>query len=190
MDNLHNYNLCKSIFGINNAKIISALIYGNFVFSQYQKENQDDVLIDIDSTSIIHAGFNTSIMYKNNINISEWNQETYLKRFLIDGDFSDNIDEIVLRDSNEIKKYILDKFRNACAHFRFKPVLDKNGNVVEGKIYIYDKYDESNETNFDFIIDIKDFVEITRQVEKGLLQKKNELPVVDEENRFKKRALF
>ena len=104
----------------------------------------------------------------------------YLKRFLID-------ENQQMRDSNEIKKYILDKFRNACTHFRFKPVLDKNGNVVEDKVYIYDKYDESNETNFDFIIDIKDFVEITRQVENGLLQKKDGLSVIDEENRFKKR---
>ncbi len=174
----YNYNLCKSIFGIGNSKLISVLIYGNSVFSQYQKEKHDDLLIDIDPITIIHAGFNTSLMYKNNIN--EWNQETYLTRFI------SNENEQP-RDNTEIKKYILDKFRNACAHFRFKPVLDNQGNIVEDKIYIYDKYDESNETNFDIILDIRDFVEITRQVEKGLLQKKDEDFIIDEENRFKKR---
>ena len=174
----YNYNLCKSIFGIGNSKLISVLIYGNSVFSQYQKEKHDDLLIDIDPITIIHAGFNTSLMYKNNIN--EWNQETYLTRFI------SNENEQP-RDNTEIKKYILDKFRNACAHFRFKQVLDNQGNIVEDKIYIYDKYDESNETNFDIILDIRDFVEITRQVEKGLLQKKDEDFIIDEENRFKKR---
>ena len=176
----YNSNISKSIFGIDNPKIIAALIYGNSVYSQYQKENQDDLLIDIDPITVIHAGFNTSMMYKDNINIIDWSQETYLSRFIVDGNQQP-------RDNIEMKKYILDKFRNACAHFRFKPVLDKNGNVVDDKIYIYDKYDESNETNFDFIIDIKDFVEITRQVEIGLLQKEDGLSVVDEENRFKKR---
>lgn len=174
----YNYNLCKSIFGIENSKLISALIYGNSVFSQYQKEEHDDLLIDIEPITIVHAGFNTSLMYKNNI--KQWNQETYLTRFISDENKQP-------RDNTEMKKYILDKFRNACVHFRFKPVLDNQGNIIEDKIYIYDKYDESNETNFDIILDIRDFVEITRQVEKGLLQKKDEKIIIDEENRFKKR---
>ena len=176
----YNYNLCKSIFGLDNPKLIATLIYGNSVFSQYQKQNQDDLLIDIDPITIIHAGFNTSMMYKNSINVSDWNQETYLARFI-------NDENQQPRDNIEMKRYILDKFRNAFAHFRFKPVIDNNGEIVTDKIHIYDKYDESNDTNFDIILDIKDFVEITRQVEKGLLQKKDEMFDINEENRFKKR---
>jgi hypothetical protein len=89
------------------------------------------------------------------------------------------------RSSEDLKKYLLDKLRNSLAHFRFKPVLDKEGNIVNDKIYIYDTYDESSNNNFDLIIDIKDFVELTREIELGLLKKNNENVI--EDNRFKVR---
>lgn len=181
LDNMcknYNYNLCMSLFGLDNPKIIVSLIYGNSVFSQYQKELDDNTLIDIDPMTIIHAGFNTTMYYKDNIKNESFNEESYLKQFMYD-------DNNQKRSSEDLKKYLLDKLRNSLAHFRFKPVLDKEGNIVNDKIYIYDTYDESSNNNFDLIIDIKDFIEITREIELGLLKKNNENVI--EDNRFKVR---
>ena len=174
----YNYNLCKSIFGLDNPKVIVSLIYGNSVYSQYQKEFDDYSLIDIDPITIIHAGFNTTMYYKDNIKNSNFDDEAYLKQFMYD-------ENNHMRTNEELKKYLLDKLRNSLAHFRFKPVLDKDDNIVNDKVYIYDSYDESSENNFDLILDIKDFVELTRQVELGLLKKQNEIAI--EDNRFKSR---
>ena len=80
----------------------------------------------------------------------------------------------------------MNKLRNSFAHFRFKQVKDKDGNIVSNKIYLYDKYEESSNNNFNIIIDLKDLVELTRQVEIGL-SKKSESIIADEENRFKSR---
>ena len=52
----YNENLCKSIFGVENPKIIGALLYANSVFSQYQKE--DLKALDVDFNTIIHNCFN------------------------------------------------------------------------------------------------------------------------------------
>lgn len=180
LDNMcknYNFNLCKSIFGLDNSKIISSLIYGNSVYSGYQKEYNDFEFIDIDPLIIMHAGFNTSAYYKSNVN-SKFDELAYIKQFIYD-------ENNHKRSYEEMKRFLLDKLRNSLAHFRFKPVLDKEDKIVDGMIYIYDSYDESDEHNFDLIIDIKDFVEITRQVELGLLKKKNES--FEEHNRFKTR---
>ena len=74
---------------------------------------------------------------------------------------------------------MLDKFRNSCAHFRFKPVKDKDGNIMENKIYLYDKYDDSTQNNFNIIVDIIDLVEIIRQIEINLSK-----TIQSEENKF------
>ena len=94
------------------------------------------------------------------------NRQTYLRQFLIDdnGNYM-NVDEI--------KKNILDKLRNSVCHFRFKPVKDSNGNLAEDKIYLYDKYDDSSNTNFNIILELKDLVDIARKIESSL-EKKNE----------------
>ena len=73
---------------------------------------------------------------------------------------------------DDIKKVILNKFRNACAHFRFKLVKDKEGNIVEDKIYIYDE-DNNGINNFNLIIDLNEFVKIVREVEIELERQKN-----------------
>ena len=81
----------------------------------------------------------------------------------------------------------MNKFRNSFAHFRFKQVKDEKGNIVPDKIYLYDKYEELDSNNFNIIIDLKDLVELTRQIEIGLSKKKG-LPIDDEsENKFKVR---
>ena len=61
--------------------------------------------------------------------------------------------------------------RNSICHFRFKPVKDEDGNVVEDKVYLYDKYDNSESNNFNLIIDINKLVDITNQIELSLENK-------------------
>lgn len=104
----YNYNLCKSIFGLDNPKIIMSLIYGNSVYSQYQKELDDNSLVDIDPMTIIHAGFNTTMYYKNNIKNNDFNEELYLKQFMYD-------ENNQKRSNEDLKKYVLDKLRNSLA---------------------------------------------------------------------------
>ena len=173
----YNENLCKSIFGIENPKIIGALLYANSVFSLYQKE--DLKMLDIDFDKIIHNCFNDTYKYRHNITSLTITQESYLSQFLLDGDEQ--------RDYQSIKSNIMNKFRNSFAHFRFKPVRDEKGNIVQDKIYLYDKYEETDTNNFNIIIDLKDLVELTRQIEIGL-SKKEEIPIDDEtENKFRMR---
>lgn len=172
----YNENLCKSIFGVENPKIIGTLLYANSVFSQYQKE--DLKILDIDFDKFIHNCFNDTYIYRKNITDISITQESYLGQFLLDNDEK--------RDYQNIKSNIMNKLRNSFAHFRFKQVKDKDGNIVSNKIYLYDKYEESSNNNFNLIIDLKDLVELTRQVEIGL-SKKSELIIADEENRFKSR---
>ena len=168
----YNINIIKSIFGINNPKIIATLIYCNSVLSKYQKENNDADQINIDPIAIVHSSFNDTYKYRHNISDTDINQETYLNQFIIDENGN-------IRDISEIKAYMLDKFRNSCAHFRFKPVKDKDGNIMENKIYLYDKYDDSTQNNFNIIVDIIDLVEIIRQIEINLSK-----TIQGEENKF------
>lgn len=173
----YNENLCKSIFGIENPKIIGTLLYANSVFSQYQKEDLKS--LDVNFDAVIHNCFNDTYKYRHNITDVAVTQESYLSQFLLDGDEQ--------RDYQSIKSNIMNKFRNSFAHFRFKQVKDEKGNIVPDKIYLYDKYEELDSNNFNIIIDLKDLVELTRQIEIGLSKKKG-LPIDDEsENKFKVR---
>lgn len=173
----YNENLCKSIFGVENPKIIGALLYANSVFSQYQKE--DLKALDVNFDAVIHNCFNDTYKYRHNISDIAVTQESYLSQFLLDGDEQ--------RDYQSIKSNIMNKFRNSFAHFRFKQVKDEKGNIVPDKIYLYDKYEELDSNNFNIIIDLKDLVELTRQIEIGLSKKKG-LPIDGEsENKFKMR---
>lgn len=174
----YNCNLNKSIFGVDNPKIISLIVYMNSVFSQYRKEYCDSNYVDIDPIKVIHTAFNDTYIYRNNINDININQETYLNQFIFKNNHSRNI--------NQIKNFILDKLRNSSVHFRFKQVKDQNGNIIPNKIYIYDKYDEETITNFNLIIDLKDLLEITRQIEIGLINKSlnDSEKIINESNRF------
>ena len=44
----YNLNVARSVFGINNPKLIATLVYCNSVFKDYQKSNNDFDLIDLD----------------------------------------------------------------------------------------------------------------------------------------------
>lgn len=173
----YNENLCKSIFGVENPKIIGVLLYANSVFSQYQKEDLES--LDIDFNAVIHNCFNDTYKFRYNITDIPITQESYLSQFLLDEDEH--------RDYQSIKSNIMNKFRNSFAHFRFKQVRDEKGNIVPDKIYLYDKYEEVNSNNFNIIIDLKDLVELTRQIEIGLSKKKGLSIDGESDNKFKTR---
>ena len=173
----YNENLCKSIFGVENPRIIGALLYANSVFSQYQKE--DLKYLDVNFDVVIHNCFNDTYKYRHNIADVAVTQESYLSQFLLDGDEQ--------RDYQSIKSNIMNKFRNSFAHFRFKQVKDEKGNIIPDKIYLYDKYEELDNNNFNIIIDLKDLVELTRQIEIGLSKKRGLCIDGESENKFKVR---
>ena len=175
----YNSNVAKSIFGIDNPKIIASLIYCNSVFRKYQKENGDCELVNLDCMKVIHSSFNDTYMYRNNIEDVTVDQTSYLNQFVLDSDGTK-------RNYDGLKSNILDKLRNSIVHFRFKPVKDNKGNIVEDKVYLYDRYDNSTDNNFNIIIDVKDLVEIARQVELDLSKSYEDFEVIaKEENRFR-----
>ena len=169
----YNLNVARSIFGINNPKLIATLVYCDSVLKRYQKENNDRDIVDFAPMNFIKIGYENTLKYKNNISDKEMSSQTYLDQFMIDYDGN-------YRKQINVKSNILDKLRNSICHFRFKPVKDSNGKIVEDKIYLYDKFENSDNTNFNMIIDIKDLVAIVRTIEMGLEIKNNE--VEDEKN--------
>ena len=157
----YNLNVARSIFGINNPKLIATLVYCDSVFKRYQKENNDRDIVDIAPMNFIKLGYENTLKYKNNISDKEMNPQTYLDQFMIDYDNN-------YRSQINVKGNILDKLRNSICHFRFKPVKDSSGKILEDKIYLYDKFENSDNTNFNMILDIKDLVAIVRKIEIGL----------------------
>lgn len=163
LDNMlqkYNSNLSKSIFGINNPKIIATLLYANEVLSNYNK-NISTTDMNIHPYSIILNTYMDNFNYRKNIeeNIGKsFASQDFIEQFKLtdENDFT--------RSNDEIRKTLLTKIRNASAHFRFKPVKDNNGQLLENKIYIYDE-DNKGINNFNLIIDLEELVNIIREVE-------------------------
>ena len=167
MYRIYNENVAKSIFGINNPKLIATMVYCDSILKNYQKENADYDLIDFTPFQLICSCYNDTMKYKNNITDLDMDRSMYLNQFVMD----ENGDE---RSIDSLKNNILNKMRNSICHFRFKPVKDEDGNVVEDKVYLYDKFDNSEENNFNLIIDINKLVDITNQIELSLENKNME----------------
>jgi len=171
----YNSNISKSIFGINNPKIIAILIYASNVLSKFNN-NIDTSNIYIQSNLIIENSLIDSFKYKKNIedNINTtYTQQDFIDQFKLIDDNGNS------KNSEEIKQHILIKFRNASQHFRFKPVKDDNGNIVEDKIYIYDE-NNNGVNNFNLIIDLKEFVNIIREVELNINSQKENKSIENE----------
>lgn len=164
----YNGNLCKSIFGTENPKIIATLIYLNSVLSKYNKNTVDISDIGIDSHKIILSTFVDTMNYYNCLldNGIQMSQQDYRIQFSYD------IRSHTVRNENQKKEFLLTKLRNIGAHFRFKLVRDTNGNIVDDKIYVYDEYNDGT-NNFNMIIDINDLIEVIRQIELDMGQKVN-----------------
>ena len=150
-------NLCKSIFGINNPKIIGLLIYTNSVLAEYSKKNSTNINMNIEN--VMKSAAKDTIKYKDNIMAISMDSNKYINQFLYDDESSKKI-----RTNEDIKQHILNKLRNATAHFRFKLVKDNDGNIIEDKIYLYDQ-DNMGNNNFNIIIDIKELLSIVRDIE-------------------------
>ena len=169
----YNSNIAKSIFGINNPKIISLLIYMNNVFSGYNVNNT----VDIDMTDYIVEAYEPSdflkdtlkdtIAYRNNIKDVQMDPVKFFEQF----GYGPSKDAIV--------NTFLERLRNASCHYRIKPVRDRKGNLIEDKVYIFDE-DNYGNNNFNIILDIDEALELTRKVEIALensLDKDDDAPI-------------
>ncbi len=164
MLNKYNVNIAKSIFGTNNPKIIASLIYCNSVLSRYDEDSNISDSIDINTLRIICDGYRNTSKYDNNITNTNINPNNYFEQYYIDSNNGNR------REQPQIKAFIIRKIRNACIHFRFKPVYDKEGNMVEDMVYLYDKNNDFSPTNFNTIIKLKDLIEIVNKVETKIEQ--------------------
>lgn len=159
----YNLNISKSIFGINNPKIIATLIYANNVLSNFN-QNISTFDMDIQPYSIIGNTFIDNFNYRKNIeeNVGKpFTSQDYIEQFKLADENN------IVSSNDEVRKTILTKIRNASEHFRFKPVKDNDGNILEDKIYIYDE-DNRGVNNFNLIIDLRDLIGIIREVEKQI----------------------
>ena len=151
-------NIYNGIFGTDNPKLISAYVYCNNVLSNYNR----NLNINIDINEIlkfIDKSMDETIEYVNNV--QNFNSYGFVKQFLYD-------DKGKRLSGKDIILQMLDKLRNASAHLRFISVKDKNGKIVEDKVYIFDKENDFAPNNFDIIVDIKDLISIVRKVELAL----------------------
>ena len=97
-------------------------------------------------------------MYINNNTDIKMNKDDYFEQFTIDYDGS-------RRKLDGVRDYLLNKLRNSFCHFRFKPVKDNDGNILENMIYLYDKFDGTSDTNFNMIVELKDLVAVAKELE-------------------------
>lgn len=163
----YNMNMAKSIFGVNNPKIIAAMVYANSVMRHYQKEIDDGDCVDFDPRKFIDFNLSDSYSYRNNY--CQLVNDPYGFKFdkaKYIGQFFGNPRSI--KSLDKLKKFILDKIRNSAAHFRIRPVEDASGNVVEDKICIYDKPDELSDPNFFVVMDLQEYVEMIHGIEQDL----------------------
>lgn len=164
----YNTNISKSIFGIDNPKIVATLIYMNSVLSSINSNN-DFKDTEFDIIKFIHGCYNDTIRYTKTTtnNKIQPNQETYLGQMVLDDKTGDP------REVEEIKTYIIKKLRNSCAHFRFKIVKDENNQIIEDKVYLYDEYNDGR-NNFNIIISINTLINIIRSIELSMEKEKTE----------------
>ncbi len=157
----YNANVSKTIFGLNNPKLIAMLVYCNSVFRKYQKQNGDADKVNFDSLDFIDSSLLDTVKYHNSF---EFDSESYINQFWFNEDG---------RPVN-LKSNLLDKLRNSNLHYRFKIVKDDDGNVVKDKVYLYDKRGNSTNNNFNAIVDIEYLLKITHEIEEDLYKKYSE----------------
>ena len=148
MLNSYDYNFSRSIFGIDNPKLISLLIYMNSVFSKLNVAKLPDITSDLE--------------HNINFKILDILNEDDLYGDVVTDDLTYS-----KFDKDKVKNpysEMIRKFRNSSCHFRVD-VRDKNGNLLEyGKIRLYDGLDVNN-PDFQLIIDMKDALELTKMID-------------------------
>ena len=155
----YNINICKSIFGIDNPKIVASLIYMNSVLGKIDNSFNFDTLT-FEPVKFIHNSYNDTIRFTKTTtnNQIDMNQADYLNQIVIDGKTGQQ------RNADDMIQFIISKLRNSCAHFRFKPVKDQNGNLIEDKIYLYDE-NNNGINNFNIVMNLSDLTSIIREIE-------------------------
>ena len=142
----------KSIFGIDNPKIIAIINYMNSVLSQYKTEYA--TYIDVKLIKDILIG------YKNK-KTNNFNKE-FINYLDVDNAFLERL--MVDNNEDEIVKYFLEKLRNSANHLRIKPVYDNNENMIENAVYIYDE-DNYGNNNFNYYVNIHILFNLINEIE-------------------------
>ncbi len=157
----YDYNMCRSIFGLDNPKLIAIMIYASSVYSRCDEKVKSD--LDIDPLVFINSAKEDTIRYAKTNGIPESFVTSFESQFLAINNkkFLQNFTE-----EGVMIYRIADHLRDASAHFFIEPAKDENGNIMENKMYVYNK--DKNEKNFSVIIDMDKFVEITRKVEQRI----------------------
>ena len=147
----YEYNICRSLFGINNPKIISVLLYMNNVLSKYD-ENIDFPNITLDPGVVLSNTESDTITY------TSLNRTQYIDSIILDKNGN-----TITYDKQVF--YLVKKLRNSATHFRFKPVKNPTtGKVEENLILIYDE-DNLGNLNYQGVFDINYLCQIVHDIE-------------------------
>jgi len=155
----YNLNISRAILGLSNPKLIATIVYANKVLSSYNK--------DVNIGSIIWKSLETNAKFRHNFDSLKHNievnidKEEYTLKDVENEYFFNNKPNPAIDD---YARFFIRSIRNSVEHFRVKPVKDKNGNVLPDKVYLFDE-NLNGENNFNIIVDIKDLVEIIRNLE-------------------------
>lgn len=164
---LYNSNIAKSVFGIDNPKLVAAIIYANNVMTEYDK-TKDKNIDKKKIQKIYFKAMKDTIQHDyNNILKKYKNGELSYREAVKEIDNDDNGTLIRENFGSVIGKDFLEKLRNASAHLRFEPVVENNKNINDNFIKIYDQ-DNDGYLNYGLKMTIKDFVDVVHSVEEGL----------------------
>lgn len=147
----YEYNICRSLFGINNPKIISVLLYMNNVLSKYD-ENIDFPNITLDPGVLLSNTVRDTVTYTS-LSINQYE------------DSIEKDDHGATRSPSGQAFNLMRKLRNSASHFRFKPVKDPTtGKVEENLILIYDE-NNLGVLNYQGVFDINYLCQIVHDIE-------------------------
>lgn len=147
----YEYNICRSLFGINNPKIISVLLYMNNVLSKYD-ENIDFPNITLDPGVLLSNTVRDTVTYTS-LSINQYE------------DSIEKDDHGVTRSPSGQAFNLMRKLRNSASHFRFKQVKNPiTGEVDENLILIYDE-NNLGVLNYQGVFDINYLCQIVHDIE-------------------------
>ena len=166
----YNENIARTLFGTDNPKIVSVLLYMNDTLRQIDKLDYEHIDLETDTQFGVYDYIvNISGLSQLNQAVNQSNYYNFISNFITlqPNNFSN---ENLNRDKAELLRHL----RNSSAHFRYKLLKNPDGTIDDKKILLYDEDDSANNT-MEIVISIDDLMDIIKRVEKYIQLKNNQI---------------
>ena len=166
----YNENIARTLFGTDNPKIVSILLYMNDTLKQIDKLDYEHIDLETDTQfGVLDYIVNINGLSQLNQAVNQSNYHNFISNFITlqSNNFSN---EHLNKDKAELLRHL----RNSSAHFRYKLLKNPDGTIDDKKILLYDEDDSANNT-MEIVISIDDLMDIIKRVEKYILLKNNQL---------------